>query len=96
MLGKVFIAAVGGAVGYVLGAKAGRERYEQLKEQASRIRHDPRVQQRASQAGDAVKDGASQAAETVKDGAARAKDKLAESDKVPGGKDPDEPDGSMP
>lgn len=94
MLGKISIAVAGGAIGYVLGAKAGRERYDQIKDQANRIWHDPRVQQKASQAGEAVKDGASQAADTVKDGAVRAKDKIVESDKTPGGTHPSGPDGS--
>ncbi|QSB04378.1 hypothetical protein [Natronoglycomyces albus] len=32
------------AVGYVLGAKAGRERYEQLASMACRLREDERIQ----------------------------------------------------
>ena len=35
---------VGGAVGYVLGAKAGKERYDQIKELAGRFMSNPRVQ----------------------------------------------------
>ena len=34
-------------VGYVLGAQAGRSRYEQLKERATRIAEHPRTQQLA-------------------------------------------------
>lgn len=81
MLGKVLIAAAGGAIGYVLGAKAGRERYGQIKGQASRIWHDPRVQDKASQAADTVKDGASQAADKAKDSATQAVNQAA--DKAP-------------
>ena len=33
-----------GAVGYVLGAKAGRERYDQIAEQARKLRNNPTVQ----------------------------------------------------
>jgi len=51
-----------GAVGYVLGAKAGRERYEQISRQAQKIRSNPTVQQKmeeakgaASTAGDKVR-----------------------------------------
>ncbi len=35
---------VGGAVGYVLGAKAGRERYDQIKDLFGRAMSSPRVQ----------------------------------------------------
>jgi hypothetical protein len=38
------------ATGYVLGARAGRERYEQIAGQAQRIWHDPRVRRAASNA----------------------------------------------
>lgn len=43
---------VGAGVGYVLGARAGRERYEQIEAQASRVWRDPRVQKAKAQAGD--------------------------------------------
>ncbi len=38
---------VGAAVGYVLGAKAGHERYEQLRRAYQRVADDPRVQSAA-------------------------------------------------
>ncbi|NJP90045.1 YtxH domain-containing protein [Nonomuraea sp. FMUSA5-5] len=37
--------AVGLAVGYVLGSRAGRERYEQIKRTAQRVADNPRVQE---------------------------------------------------
>ncbi|MGA7228856.1 MAG: hypothetical protein WBZ40_12240 [Acidimicrobiia bacterium] len=40
---------VGGAIGYVLGARAGRERYEQIKRWASQVRKHPAVAQLAEQ-----------------------------------------------
>jgi hypothetical protein len=40
---------LGGAVGYVLGTRAGRERYEQIKSQAQRLWSDPKVQQAREQ-----------------------------------------------
>lgn len=40
----------GAALGYVLGAKAGRGRYEQIKTQADSLWHDPRVQEKVGQA----------------------------------------------
>jgi hypothetical protein len=39
---------VGGGVGYVLGARDGRQRYEQIKTQASQLWEDPKVQQAIS------------------------------------------------
>jgi hypothetical protein len=42
--------AVGGAAGYVLGAKAGRQRYEELTESARRFRQRPEVRRITEQA----------------------------------------------
>jgi hypothetical protein len=39
--------AVGLAVGYVLGARAGRERYEQIKRVTQRVADNPKVQEAA-------------------------------------------------
>lgn len=41
---------VGGAIGYVLGARAGRERYEQIRERFSALRVHPAYLQLRSQA----------------------------------------------
>ena len=35
---------IAGGIGYVLGTRAGRERYEQMKKAATRVKDDPRVQ----------------------------------------------------
>ena len=48
---------VGGAAGYVLGARAGRERYEQIKRWALQARKHPAVAQLADQAGGLVDAG---------------------------------------
>lgn len=40
----------GAAIGYILGARAGRERYEQIKRGSAELRKHPAVQQLASQA----------------------------------------------
>jgi hypothetical protein len=42
--------AAGGAAGYVLGAKAGRQRYEELTESARRLRQRPEVKRITEQA----------------------------------------------
>lgn len=41
---------IGGGVGYVLGAKAGRERYHQIMSGWKRVRQNPAVSQLADQA----------------------------------------------
>ncbi|GAB3030135.1 hypothetical protein GCM10011376_39730 [Nocardioides flavus (ex Wang et al. 2016)] len=61
---------VAGGVGYVLGTRAGRERYEQIKKTAMRVKDDPRVQEKAHQAADVVK-------ETAKDKGPVVKEKVA-------------------
>lgn len=54
---KLILLAVG-AVGYVLGSRAGRERYEQIKGMAVKVKDDPRVQEKAHQATDLAKEKA--------------------------------------
>ena len=49
---------VGVAVGYVLGARAGRKRYEQIKGQAAKLWNSDPVQHRVGDATQAVKDQA--------------------------------------
>jgi hypothetical protein len=68
MRGKILFAA-GLGVGYVLGTRAGRERYEQIKTASARLWNDPRVQERVEQAEDFVKDKAPEVAGFVSDGA---------------------------
>jgi len=68
MKGKLlFIAGLG--IGYVLGTRAGREKYEKLKTQAARLWNDPRVQKQVDAVEDYVKDKAPDVAEFVADGA---------------------------
>lgn len=59
---------VSGGVGYVLGARAGRERYEQIRRTALRVKGNPAVQSTAHKAADA----AAAAAPVVKDKVADA------------------------
>jgi hypothetical protein len=44
----------GVAIGYVLGSRAGRERYEQIKAGASKVAHSPTVHAAADRAQGAV------------------------------------------
>lgn len=57
MRGKISLLA-GGAIGYVLGTRAGRERYEQIKSQAQSVWNNPKVQEKAAQAQDLAKEKA--------------------------------------
>ncbi|MDM4763323.1 hypothetical protein QT381_09920 [Galbitalea sp. SE-J8] len=66
MRGKILL-ATGLAVGYVLGTRAGHERYEQIKSAAARFWHDPRVQKQVHTAEDFVKDKAPDVAGFVAD-----------------------------
>jgi hypothetical protein len=56
-----------GAVGYVLGAKAGRERYEQIAAQAQKLRTNPTVQKKVDEAKHAAKDAAGSAADKARE-----------------------------
>ena len=58
---------VGFAAGYVLGSRAGRERYEQIKSGASRVASNPKVQAAADQAKDAVGQQASAVVDAAKE-----------------------------
>lgn len=68
MKGKILL-VVGLGVGYVLGARAGRERYEEIKAKAQGFWNDPRVQKQVGQAEGFVKDKAPDVAEFLSDGA---------------------------
>jgi hypothetical protein len=68
MKGKILL-VVGLGIGYVLGTRAGRERYEEIKTAASKFWRDPRVQKQVNQAEAFVKDKAPDVAEFISDGA---------------------------
>lgn len=56
-----------GAVGYVLGAKAGRERYEQIAAQAQKLRSNPTVQKKVDEARHMTKDAADTAVDKARE-----------------------------
>lgn len=68
----------GAALGFVLGSRAGRASYDDLKRQADSLWHDPRVQEKVAAAGQTVKDKAPEVgaklAETAGHAASAAKD----------------------
>ncbi|WP_043993399.1 hypothetical protein [Leifsonia xyli] len=64
MGGKILFVA-GAAVGYVLGARAGRKRYDQMKAAATRVWESPSVQKRVHAVEDFVAEKACEAPEAV-------------------------------
>ncbi len=84
MKGKAAL-LVGLATGYVLGTRDGRERYEQIKGQANKLWNDPKVQEKAGQAQDLVKEKAPLVKEKASDAAHKASSKA--SDKIGKSKD---------
>lgn len=53
---KKIVYALAFGIGYVLGARAGRERYEQLRDAAERFQSDPRVQDAVHKAEELAED----------------------------------------
>jgi hypothetical protein len=68
MRGKILL-VVGIGIGYVLGTRAGREKYDQMKATAQKLWNDPRVQKQVNNAEEFVKDKAPEVAEFLSDGA---------------------------
>ena len=71
---------VAGGVGYVLGTKAGRERYEQIMSQFNRVKEDPRVQQKAQEAAQFAREQAPVVKDKVSSAADVAAHKVAGQD----------------
>lgn len=71
----LFVAGVG--LGYVLGTRAGRERYDQMADQASRLWGDPRVQEKVETVKSNAPGMASKVAEGAKHRAGQVKDKVS-------------------
>jgi hypothetical protein len=55
------------AAGYVLGTRAGRERYEQIRSGARKVAGNPKIQAVSSRAQEAVKDTVTSTASTAAD-----------------------------
>ena len=68
MRGRILL-VVGLGVGYVLGTRAGRERYNQMKLQAQKLWNDPRVQKQVATAEQFAKDKAPEVVDFVTDNA---------------------------
>jgi len=75
----VLVAGLAGGVGYVLGARAGTGRYEELKAQADRLAHSPQVQETVTNLAEGVKKNAAKLPEPVADVVTRVADTVANS-----------------
>ncbi len=92
MLRKTTILASAG-IGYVLGTRAGRERYEQILSAFNGVRSSPQVQKAAAQAQDYAAQQAPVVKEKVQEAAGSARDKVKD---VVSSDDAQGPDTSVP
>ena len=76
---KRLLLILGFANGYVAGTAAGRERYEQIRSLALRVRNDPQVQAAASTAADKAKEAAPVVKDKVVEAAGAAAQKVKHS-----------------
>ena len=67
---------IGTGIGYVLGAKAGRERYDEIRRAWSRFTGNPQVQAVAEKTKDVVEEGAKKSLHAVSEGVEKATDKV--------------------
>ena len=65
---KKLTALVAGGIGYVLGARAGRQRYEQIRSMAMQVKNNPKVQETAHKAAETAKEAAPMVKEKVTGG----------------------------
>jgi len=79
------------AAGYVLGTKAGRERYEQIKRQSSKVWNSEPVQHGVHEAEEVAKHAASTAGTKVTDAASTAGSKVAAKVRGDDASEPSEP-----
>lgn len=73
---KKLIILVAGGIGYVLGARAGRERYDQIRSMTMKVKSNPTVQSAARQATGAAAAAAPVVKDKVVETAGAAADKV--------------------
>ena len=76
---KKLTVLVAGGIGYVLGTKAGRERYEQIKGVARKVKDNPTVQEKTHHAADLARQQAPLVKDRVAGAAGAAADKVRHS-----------------
>ena len=75
---------IGFGAGYVLGAKAGRERYDQLRRLYENISASPTFRQATGMARDAVEQGFEQARDLATEGVGKVRERRSGTDGQPG------------
>jgi hypothetical protein len=80
MRGKALL-VIGLAIGYVLGAKAGRERYNQIKRASDKFWSSPTVKKQVHQVEEFAKDKAPEVIDFVKDNAKKVASQVKSSSK---------------
>ena len=87
---------IAAGIGYVLGTRDGRERYEQIRGAALKVRNDPRVQEKAKQAADVAREQAPVIKDKVTEGAHAAADKVKSTAGSSASSTPSGPQGDLP
>ena len=80
---KKLISLAAFGAGYVLGARAGRERYDQIMRGFTKVREDPRVQEQAHHVAEVAKEQAPIVKDKVTEAAASAVQKVRPSSSDP-------------
>lgn len=73
---KRLLIVTAGAIGFLLGSRAGREPYEQVMRAIGQLKDDPRVQEKAHQGAQLVREQAPVVADKMADAARTATDKV--------------------
>ncbi len=76
MKGKILL-VVGLGIGYVLGTRAGREKYDSMKAAATKLWNSPQLQKQVDHAQGFVKDKAPAVAEFLADGAKKVVEQVS-------------------
>ena len=75
----VLVAGLAGGIGYILGTRAGQDRYEQIKAQADRLAHSPQVQETVTNLAEGVKKNAAKLPDPVADVVTKVADTVSSS-----------------
>lgn len=75
---RIFTFLAGAAVGYLLGARAGRENYDKIRDKAQDLWQDPRTQEKLNQVGETIKEKAPEVGAAAGAAASTVADKVKE------------------
>ena len=75
---RIFTFLAGAAVGYLVVARAGRERYDQIRDKAQDLWNDPRTQEKLNDVGSTIKEKAPDVGSAAASAAGTVADKVKE------------------